>query len=78
MAMCSAVIMVMLDADAYGCAASALKGPLAERQRAALTRLLAVFDRVLPAIDDAYVSRYCTHLHKTAVLAAGVDDLRER
>lgn len=70
--------MVMLDADAYGCAASALKGPLADRQRAALTRVLAAFDRVLPAIDDAYASRYYSHLHKASLLAAEVDELRER
>ncbi|MGW3210084.1 hypothetical protein [Streptomyces sp. NPDC001135] len=70
--------MVMLDADAYGYATSVLKGPLAEQHRAALTQLVAVFDKVLPVIDDEYASRYYTHVRKMAVLAAEVENLREK
>jgi hypothetical protein len=70
--------MVMLDADAYGYASSVLKGPLTEQHRAALTRLVAVFDKVLPVIDDEYASRYYTHMHKMAGLAAEVENLREK
>ncbi|MGV4988139.1 hypothetical protein ACVB8X_28850 [Streptomyces sp. NRAIS4] len=70
--------MVMLDADAYGYATSVLKGPLTEQHRSALTRLVAVFDKVLPLIDDEYASGYYTHVHKMAVLAAEVENLREK
>jgi hypothetical protein len=52
--------------------------PLTERHRAQLTRLVAVFDKILPAIDDEYASRYYTHLHKMAVLTVEVEKLRER
>ncbi|MEU1181553.1 hypothetical protein ABZ464_28705 [Streptomyces sp. NPDC005820] len=69
--------MVMLDADAQGYAASVVKGPLSERHREGLTRLLAVFDKVLPAIDDEYATRYYTHVRGMAVLAAEVENLRE-
>ncbi|WP_266402332.1 hypothetical protein [Streptomyces sp. NBC_01275] len=70
--------MVMLDADAYGYAASVLKGPLSEQHRESLTRLTAVFDKVLPAIDDEYATRYYTHVRGMAVLAAEVENLREK
>ncbi len=70
--------MVMLDADAYGYATNVLKRPLTEQHRAALTRLVAVFDKVLPVIDDEYASRYYTHVRKMAVLAVEVEDLREK
>lgn len=70
--------MVMLDADAYGYATSVLEGPLIEEHRAALTRLTAVFDKVLPVIDDEYGSRYYTHVRKMAVLAAEVEELRAK
>jgi hypothetical protein len=69
--------MVMLDADAYGYATSVLGGPLAERHRAALTRLVAVFDKVLPVIEDEYASRYYTQVREMAVLAAEAENLRE-
>ena len=70
--------MVMLDADAYGYATSVLEGRLAGQCRAALTRLVAVLDKVLPMIDDAYASRYYAHVRKMAVLAAEAEDLREK
>jgi hypothetical protein len=70
--------MVMLDADAYGYAASVLEGPLTERQRAGLTRMMAVFDKVLPAIDDEYATRYNTHVRDVALLAAEVESLRAK
>lgn len=70
--------MVMLDADVYGYATNVLKRPLTEQHRAALTWLVAVSDKVLPVIDDAYASRYYTHVRKMAVLAAEVEDLCEK
>jgi hypothetical protein len=70
--------MVMLDADVGGYATSVLKGPLSERHRAGLMRLTAVFGRVLPAIADEYAIRYYTHVRDMAVLAAEVEDLREK
>ncbi|WP_225845946.1 hypothetical protein [Streptomyces sp. HPF1205] len=70
--------MVRLDADTYGYATSVLKGPLTERQRAGLTRLTAVFDKVLPAIEDQYANKYYAHVRDIAVLAAEVEDLREK
>ncbi|MEV4925005.1 hypothetical protein [Streptomyces roseoverticillatus] len=70
--------MVMLDADAYGYAASVLKGPLTEQRRAGLTRMTAVFDKVLPAIDDEYATRYYTHVRDMTLLAAEVENLREK
>ncbi|MGK5639100.1 hypothetical protein ACSNOK_12455 [Streptomyces sp. URMC 126] len=69
--------MVMLDADAYGYAMSVREGPLTEQRRAALTRLVAVFDKVLPAIDDEYASRYYTQVRGMVVSAAEVENLRE-
>jgi hypothetical protein len=70
--------MVMLDADVYGYATSVLKGPLTERQRTGLMRLAAVFDKVLPAIEDEYAIRHYTHVRDMAVLAAEVENLREK
>ncbi|MFI9724423.1 hypothetical protein ACIHFE_33135 [Streptomyces sp. NPDC052396] len=70
--------MVMLDAGAYGYATSVLKGPLTEQHRAGLTRLMAVFGEVLPAIEDEYATRYYAHVRDMAVLAAEVENLREK
>ncbi|WP_327184814.1 hypothetical protein [Streptomyces sp. NBC_01334] len=70
--------MVSLDADVYGYAASVLAGPLSERHREGLARLVTVFDKVLPAIDDEYATRYYTHVRGMAVLAAEVENLREK
>ncbi|MEU9917458.1 hypothetical protein [Streptomyces sp. NPDC051001] len=70
--------MVMLDADAHGYATSVLKKPLAERHHAGLTRLTAVFDKVLPAVEDEYAIKYYTHVRDMAVLAAEVENLREK
>ncbi|SFT22426.1 hypothetical protein SAMN04487982_110210 [Streptomyces sp. ok210] len=58
--------MVMLDADAYGYATSVLKGPLTDQHRAGLTRLTAVFGKVLPAIEDEYATRYYTHVRDSS------------
>ncbi|MFH8796127.1 hypothetical protein [Streptomyces sp. NPDC017941] len=70
--------MVLLDADVYGCAAVVGEGPLSEQHRAGLTRLTAVFARVLPAIDGEYAAEYYTHVRDMAVLAADIDGLREK
>ncbi|AJE42781.1 hypothetical protein [Streptomyces nodosus] len=70
--------MVMLDADAYGYATSALERPLTEQHRAGLTQLTAVFDKVLPAIEDEYATTYYTHVRDMAVLTAEVENLREK
>ncbi|MEU9240570.1 hypothetical protein [Streptomyces sp. NPDC048385] len=70
--------MVILDADAHGYAASVLQGPLSEQHRAGLTRLVAVFDKVLPAVGDEYGTRYYAHVRGMAVLAAEVENLREK
>ncbi|NYF58080.1 MULTISPECIES: hypothetical protein [Micromonospora] len=68
--------MVLLDADAYGYASSALKGPLDEQRRAGLLRLTAVFETVLPAIDDEYATTYYTRVRDMVVLAAEIEALR--
>ncbi|MFE5407109.1 hypothetical protein ACFQ9Z_38765 [Streptomyces sp. NPDC056580] len=70
--------MVMLDADAYGYAQGVLKGPLDEQRGRGLIRLTAVFERVLPAIDDAYAASYYRHVRDMAVLAAEIETLREK
>ncbi|MEV5508302.1 hypothetical protein [Streptomyces orinoci] len=69
---------VTLDADAYGYATSVLKGPISEQRFVGLTRLVAVFDKVLPAIEDEYAARYYRHVRDMAVLAAEIDTLREK
>jgi hypothetical protein len=70
--------MVMLGADTYGYARGVLKGPLDEQRGKGLIRLTAVFEKVLPAIDDEYAARYYTHVRDLAVLAAEIDTLREK
>lgn len=70
--------MVMLGADAYGYALGVFKGPLDEQRGGVLIRLTAVFQNVLPAIDDEYATRYYTHVRDMTVLAAEVEALRER
>lgn len=70
--------MVLLDADAYGYALRVLKGPLDEQCRGGSIRLTALFEKVLPAIDDEYAARYYTHVRDMTVLAAEVETLRER
>ncbi|QER90477.1 hypothetical protein [Streptomyces tendae] len=69
--------MVMLDADAYGYALGVVKGPLNEQRRAGLTRLMTVVERVLPAIDDEYATRYYTHVRDMAALAAEIEAQRD-
>lgn len=68
--------MVLLDADAYGYASCALKGPLDEQRRAGLLRLTAVHETVLPAIGDQGANKYYTHVRKMVVLAAEIETLR--
>ncbi|WP_405409737.1 hypothetical protein [Streptomyces decoyicus] len=70
--------MVMLGADVYGYALGVLKGPLDEQRGKGLIRLTAVFEKVLPAIDDTYAARYYTHVRDLAVLAAEIETLREK
>ncbi|MET7334774.1 hypothetical protein [Nonomuraea sp. NPDC005650] len=70
--------MVMLDADVYGYAAGVLKGPLSDQHHAGLTRLTSVFERVLPAIDDEYATKYYTHVRDMAVLAAEIESLHQK
>ncbi|MEU7004155.1 hypothetical protein [Nonomuraea sp. NPDC046570] len=70
--------MVLLDADAYGYASGVLKGPLDGQRRAGLMRLTAVFEKVLPAIDDVYAARYYKHVRDMAVLTAEVETLRDK
>jgi hypothetical protein len=70
--------MVLLDADAYGYASSALKGPLDEQRRAGLLRLTAVFETVLPAIDDEYATTYYTRVRDMVMPAAEIEALRGR
>lgn len=69
--------MVTLDADAYGYALGVVKGPLNEQRRAGLTRLMTVFERVLPAIDDEYATTYYTHVHNMAAIAAEIEAQRD-
>lgn len=68
--------MVLLDADVYGYASGAFKGPLEQQPRAGWMRLTAVFEKVLPAIDDEYAAKYYTHVRDMAVLAAEIETLR--
>jgi hypothetical protein len=70
--------MVMLDADASGYALGVVMGPLKEQRRAGLTRLLAVFEVVLPAIDDEYATWYFTHMRDMAAMAAEIEALRDK
>jgi hypothetical protein len=70
--------MVMLDADAYSYALGVLKGPLNEQQRAGLTRMTAVFEKVLATIADEYATTYYTHVRDMALLAAEVETLRKK
>jgi hypothetical protein len=70
--------MVMLDADAYGYALGVLQGPLDEQRGGGLIRLTAVFENVLPAIDNEYATRYYTQIRDMTVLAAEVETLRAR
>ncbi|MEU6518759.1 hypothetical protein [Streptomyces sp. NPDC046978] len=69
--------MVLLDADSYGYASSVLHGPLDRQRRRGLTRLTAVFERVLPAIEDEYAAEYYAHVRDMAVLAAQIETLRD-
>ncbi|WP_340379031.1 hypothetical protein U5640_29275 [Streptomyces sp. SS7] len=68
--------MVMLDADAYAYAAVVLEGPLDERRRAGLTRLIAALEKTLPMIGDEYAAKYYAHVCDMATLAAEIETSR--
>ncbi|MFE0106421.1 hypothetical protein [Streptomyces sp. NPDC059009] len=68
--------MVLLDADAYGYVSCAFDGPLDEQRHAGLLKLTAVFETVLPAIDDEYAAKYYAHVRDMAALAAEIETLR--
>ncbi len=70
--------MVKLGADTYGYCLGVLKGPLDGQRGRGLIRLTAVFEWVLPAIDDEYATRYYTHVREMAVLAAEIETLRKK
>ncbi len=70
--------MMMLGADTSGYCLGVLKGPLDEQRGRGLIRLTAVFEGVLPVIDDEYATRYYTHVRDMAVLAAEIETLREK
>lgn len=66
--------MVWTDTALSDCVSTALKRPLDDRRRALLHERTAVLARVLPDLaDDPYATRYFTHLHTMAALAAGPD-----
>ncbi|QKW17907.1 hypothetical protein HUT16_01485 [Kitasatospora sp. NA04385] len=69
--------VVMMDSTLAGCIASALDGPLDARHRDILQGRTAKLGTILPSIaDDEYATKYFTHLHGTAVLAAEVNRAR--
>ncbi|MCQ1582549.1 hypothetical protein [Streptomyces parvus] len=70
--------MVMLDADTAGYVSRVLQGPLPEPSREGLTRLVGVFEKVLPAISDEYAIKYYTQARDVAVLAAEIESMRDR
>ncbi|MFI2780204.1 hypothetical protein [Streptomyces sp. ALB3] len=70
--------MVMLDADTAGYVYRVLDGPLPAPARGGLTRLVGVFEKVLPAIDSEYASRYYTQARDVAALAAEIEAMRDK
>ena len=70
--------LVMLGTDAYGYAGGVLRGPLSEQRRGGLLRLMAVFEKVLPALNDPYATRYYAHARDMAALSADIESLREQ
>lgn len=68
--------IVLLDADTYGYVSSVVIRPLDEWGRAGLAGLPAVFEKVLPAIDDQDALRYHVRLREMAAIAAKVETLR--
>lgn len=69
--------MVMMDTMLAGCVSSAVNGLLDDRRREILQARTAVLGEILPSIgDDEYATKYFTHLHGMAVLAAEVDNAR--
>ncbi|MEU2062374.1 hypothetical protein [Streptomyces sp. NPDC013455] len=69
--------MVMMDTMLAGCVSSAINGPLDDRYRDVLRERTAVLEEILPSIgDDEYATKYFTHLHGMAVLAAELDKAR--
>ncbi|MGO4462740.1 hypothetical protein AB4039_36470 [Streptomyces sp. M-16] len=70
--------MVMLDADTAGYVYRVLDGPLPEPSRGGLIRLVGVFERVLPAISDAYASKFYTQARDVAAQAAEIEAMRDK
>lgn len=69
--------MVMMDTMLAGCVSSAMNGPLDDRRRDIPQARTAVLEEILPSVgDDEYATKYFTHLHGTAVLAAELDHAR--
>ncbi|MFF4260311.1 hypothetical protein ACFY1L_55220 [Streptomyces sp. NPDC001663] len=69
--------MVMMDTMLAGCVSSAMDGPLDDRRRDTLHERTAALEKILPPIgDDEYATKYFTHLHGMAVLAAELDNAR--
>lgn len=68
--------MVLLDADTAGYASRVLNGPLPEPSLGGLIRLVEVFGKVLPAINDEYASKYYTRARDVAALAAEIEAVR--
>ncbi|MEV0196147.1 hypothetical protein [Nonomuraea sp. NPDC050691] len=57
---------------------ASLKGPLSKQHRSGLPRLTAAFEKVLPAIDDEYGTKYYTHVRGMAVVTAEIETLRDK
>jgi hypothetical protein len=71
--------MAMMDTTVSGCVASAIEGPLDEWRREVLTARTRILAEVLPIFsDDAYATKYFSHLRAMAVLAAELDDTQAR
>ncbi|MFJ9566927.1 hypothetical protein ACIRQQ_43710 [Streptomyces fuscichromogenes] len=69
--------MVMMDTMLAGCVASVIDGTLDDRRRDVLQARTPALEVILPSIgDDEYASKYFTHLHGMAVLAAELDNAR--
>lgn len=69
--------MVMMDTILAGCVSSAMDGSLDDRRRDILQARTATLEEILPSIgDDEYATKYFTHLHGMAVLAAELDNAR--
>ncbi|MCX5166514.1 hypothetical protein ACWD64_21895 [Streptomyces antibioticus] len=69
--------MVMMDTTLAGCVASAMDGPLDDRNRDLLQARTAALGEILPSLrDDEYAAKYFAHLHGMTVLAIELDQAR--